>query len=150
MKLACNNQLFLVHIDDGISTSVKVVKCFPLTHKTKYLSLVDKEGKEIAFIDDMNELSTDNYRVLNEYLDKLDFQYEITDITNIQEDFGLRHWEVNTQAGETKFQTSLIAWPKFISKNKVLIQDLNGDKFFIPDVTELDSKSYEVLKFYIE
>lgn len=110
-------------------TRVDLKPCFPVSNSDKFFSVRDKDGKEIKLIkslEDINELSRNT---IKEYLRFKTFKFEITGIHLIEEDFGVRHFEVETKEGSRNFQTELDKWPNRLSDGSILIEDIYGDQY---------------------
>ena len=66
-------------------------------------------------------------------------------IDEIERDFELRVWKVDTNRGKRKLQTMLDDFPQIMDDGKVLITDLAGDLYEIRDRSKLDKASQKKL-----
>ncbi len=131
-------------------TAVKVSCCFPWTEPGKYISLRDKDDVEVALIDTLAELDTDSRRVIEEALAEVGFVLEIVKIDLMEEDFEIRNWKVVTKHGSRTFQTKLDDWPRPVPGGGLLIRDVAGDLFYIPNPKTLDEKSRKILWAFLD
>jgi hypothetical protein len=134
---------------NGEEKLVSLKQCFPRTMPDKYLSVMDNEGKEIALIDNIDDLDEHNRKVVSLYLRFKNFNFTVTKIVNIEEEYGVRNWEVETEQGSRRFQTDLQEWPKVNYSNEMSVEDINGDKY-LANMTKLDDKSLKILDVYLD
>lgn len=142
-----NRQLYLQRGGDEYEIQVK--KCFPWTHPLEFLSLRDVEDNEVFLVENLTQLDPSSRVNLAKYLEKSDYIHEIIKVSNVVEDIELRDYKVATKGGECSIQTRLDEWPKVQGDGSVIIQDLNGDLFWISSPGSLDDKSKELLATYI-
>lgn len=130
-KLNSDNRLYMLSSNQWISVELK--SCFPLTHPNEFYSIRDEKKKEVALLNDLAELDEVNQEIIQKYLSRKNFTYEIIGIYDVVEEFGVRNYKVKTSSGDRLFQTELDYWP-VQQKNKVLIHDLFGDQYFISNL----------------
>jgi hypothetical protein len=125
----------------------KPVWAAPFTHPNRYLGFLDAKDKEIAFISDPNELDTDSLEAVNEELRRRYLTTEVRSITHAKVEFGATYWNVETDRGHRDFVTqSLQENAQWLAENHLVLNDVDGNRFEIPDVTKLDARS----RTYIE
>jgi hypothetical protein len=135
----------LIKLAKGTQQRVVVRPCFPWTHPTEYLSVRDSKGNELAVIDHLADLSESSREAVTEALREARFTFQITAILEIEKDFELRTWKVNTEQGNRRFQTKFGDWPHTLPEGGVVIRDLSGDLYHIPDPEQLDKHSAKIL-----
>ncbi len=140
----------LVLLRDGERVSVNLHLCFPWSQPEKFLSLRDSDGEEVAFLPNLDGLTNDVREVVAAALKASRFTLVITEIESIQMDFELRVWKVDTLQGKRTFQTRLEDWPIDLPDQSIVIRDLAGDLYHIPDPEQLDKKSYQRLWAFLE
>ena len=69
------------------------------------------------------------------------FVFEIEGIEAVEEEIEIRTWKVMTRAGRRSFQTKRDEWPRDVPGGGLLIRDVTGDLFLVPDPSELDKGS---------
>lgn len=131
-KLDKNMELF--SLVDQNWKQVDISPCFPKTLPQKYLSVRNSDGKEIKLIEDLEDLDLVNRKTLEDFLRFKMFNFEITGIYKVEEEFGVRHFEVKTGQGDRLFQTELDAWPTVTPNNQVQIKDIYGDNYTIKNL----------------
>ena len=60
----------------------------------------------MAIIDDIHKLNEKERLILQEYIKMTEFVLEITEVKEINENFGLREFHVKTTSGERSFSNS--------------------------------------------
>ncbi len=125
-------------------------RAFPFDMPTKFISVVDKEGKEYGIIKDVEDLSDEAKEIVLASLDRKYFAPEITKINSVKDRFGYSYWSVETDHGKMDFtlQDTFRAIAR-ISDNRVVITDIKGNRFNITDVEALDHSSYRKIELYL-
>jgi len=121
---------------------VSLFRTFPFTLGDRYLSVRDMDGKEIGVIKDMDAFPPEAVEAFKAELERRYFTPTITRIKSMKEEFGYAYWEVDTDSGPRRFtvrdlQHSLL----LLSEVHVMIVDIDGNRFEIPDYTALDPAS---------
>ena len=140
----------LILLKEGARVAVTLRPCFPWSQPEGFLSLRDSEGEEAAFLPSLDGLATEVREAVAAALKVSRFTLEITSIESVRTDFELRVWKVDTLQGKRTFQTRLEEWPMELPDQSIIIRDLAGDLYHIPDPKALDRKSYTRLWAFIE
>lgn len=123
---------------------------FPHTNKSIYVSVRTIENKEIGMIKVLDDFPAEIVRLLEEQIKIRYFAPEIVKVVKIREEFGYSYWETETSAGVCKFTVrSGGANVKVISETKVLINDVDGNRFIIEDLNKLSDKEYRMVEMCI-
>ncbi len=125
---------------------VHLYRSFPFSLAEEYISVRDKEGEEIGIIESINEFAHKTRKLLEKELDWIYFCPDIKLIYSIKDEFGYSYWEVETDQGRKKFivrgrDQSLTP----ITDVRYLITDVDGNRFQISDIRELDRKSFKMI-----
>ncbi len=132
----------------GRHAPVVVHRCFPWSDPTRHISLRDSDEEEFAYVRDVSRLDEESRAALERALAEAGFLLEITAVEDVSEEVEIRHWAVRTRQGPRRFQTRLDDWPVEIAGGGVLIRDLAGDLYHVPDPEALDPASREWLWAY--
>lgn len=143
-----DGRVWLMHA--GGETPVRVNRCFPWSHPSLYLSLLNDEDEEVGLVKDPADLDAESRRVLEDALLDAGFVFEITGVQKIEEEVEIRHWLVVTRQGERTFQTRLDDWPRELPDGGLLIRDVAGDLYRLGDVRALDRKSRDLLWAFVD
>ena len=141
----CASGRITIQDNSGKWVPVNACPCFPWSHPDSFISLRDDEDDEHAFIADLGELSPENQKRIRDALGAGQFTFEITAIQEIDRDFELRVWKVDTNRGPRQLQTMLDEFPQMLDNGTVLITDLAGDLYEIKDRSKLDKASQKKL-----
>jgi hypothetical protein len=143
-----DGKLWLVKGNESLP--VEVVRCFPWTRPEQWLSLRDKEGVERAFVSELWELDNTSRAALTAGLSRSAFVLEITRVLRVEEDFELRSFQVETEQGPRRFQTSLDAWPRELAGGGLVLEDVHGDLYRLSAPHSLDAQSRKWLRALID
>ena len=128
--------------------NIEPKRLFPISGLTKYISLLDKDGKEMAIIRDIETLMPESRAVIEKSLDEYYLIPEIISVLDRYEKYGILKWTVETDRGvrtfEIKNRNSDI---KALFDGRVLIRDRDDNRYEIPDVNKLDIKSLRLLNY---
>lgn len=133
-------------LGDRSYPTVKPVWASPLSHPDRYLALLDSKGQEIAMVEDPAELSESSRTAVEAELRKRYLTATVLLITGAKVEFGATYWHVTTDRGERDFVTeSLQENVQWLSERHLLLIDVDGNRFEIPDTDALDAKSRTLL-----
>ena len=136
------DRLRLTVSDDRSYLTIKPAWSAPLTRPNKYLALMNGKGEEITTIEDPAELDADSRMAVQEELHKRYLTATVHRITHAKSEFGAGYWHVITDRGERDFVTqSLQENAQWLSPVHLLLIDVDGNRFEIPDVSALDDRS---------
>ena len=139
--------LVSLELDDALYPKVDVYLSFPFTFSEQFISIRDEEGEEIGLIRDLSELDPVSRKAVQEELNWRYFTPKIQRITSYKEEFGHTYWGVITERGKENFVTrGRDQAIRVISEYRILIIDVSGNRFEIPDLKKLDNRS----RMYVE
>ena len=124
---------------------------FPITNQTMYITLLDKNEKEFAFVRDLAELDEDSAQALRDCFHEYYMIPKIQKVLSCNERTGALSWTVLTDRGEVSFQIrNHHSDIKHLRGTKrVIIRDSNDNRYEIEDYTALDRQSAHFLFAYI-
>ena len=125
---------------------IQVFRAFPLSEPGHFLSVRDEHGGEIGVISDPGELSKENKKLIEEHLERRYLVPKVTRILSTKERFGTIDWVMETDRGKCRFTTrNLRENSQQPSPGRMIIEDVNGNRYDIPDVNRLSRKSQDLL-----
>lgn len=128
--------------DDRSFITVKPAWSAPLTRPGKYLALLNGKGEEILTIENPDDLDETSRAAVEEELHRRYLTATVHKITYAKSEFGAGYWHVITDRGERDLVTqSLQENAQWLSPVHLLLIDVDGNRFEIPDVTALDERS---------
>lgn len=125
-------------------------RVFPFEMPTKYISVLDKDSVEIGMIDDIEKLSESTREIIEAELSRKYFMLKIKTIHSLKERYGFSYWKVTTDEGE--LDLTLQDTYKSIFKlggGRLIINDVDGNRYEIENVDDLDRKSYKKIELYL-
>jgi len=129
---------------------VSLFRAFPLSHLNKYISVRDRENEEIGIIKDIKEFSAEVCNLLLMELGRRYFLPIIISINSIKEEFGYSYWDVLTDVGTKRFtikKDNNSFAP--VKENRILVIDVDGNRYEISDYTKLNAKSYRLIEQFL-
>lgn len=139
-------------LDDTFYPRVKVVRMYPFTQKEEYISIrtPDERSKEIGIIEKMSTLDDETRQMLNEQLNLRYFTPVIEKIKNIKDEYGYAYFDVVTDHGECQFTIQMGSNAVVhLSDVRILILDIDENRFEIPDVSQLSARERKKLDLFL-
>lgn len=131
---------------------VAVHRCFPFSDPAHFISIrePDGNGREIGLIEDLGELPPEMQDMLTEQLRLRYFAPKIIKINRIHDEYGYSYWDALTDKGACRFTVRSGGGSVYpIGKNRYLINDIDGNRFEIPDLQRLSAKEIRMVDLYI-
>ena len=148
VRITENDKIFVnVEFYTGeIFTELELHRMFPITGLTKYIALLDSEGNEIAVIRNIDDLMPESKKVVENCLREYYMIPRITRFIKMSEKFKIWMWTAETDKGICTFEIrNHLTAIKPLYDGRVLIKDANDNRYEIPDVNTLDSKSKKMI-----
>lgn len=144
------DQRLYLETESGREGPVKVQSPFPLTDPTGYVVVSDTSGGFIGLIKDFHKLDPDSLALVQEGLEESYFLPKITKIDQIEDQFRVMIWHVQTDRGPRRFEvTSRRRDIRWLSDQHVVIQDADGNRYEITDLSQLDKHSRDLLEMEV-
>ncbi len=131
---------------------VQVIRLFPFTEPNKFISIrtVEERSKEIGVIEDMKNLTKDTRAMLEEQLNLYYFTPIIEKVIDIKDEYGYAYFHVMTDRGECRFTINMGGNAVVrLTDSRLLITDLDENRFEIPDVFKLSQKEQRKLDLFL-
>jgi len=129
---------------------VVVRRCFPWSEAGHWISLRDDDQQEVALVRDPALLPEASRNALLGALGEAGFVFEVTRVTEVEEEVEIRHWSVETRQGARTFQTRLDDWPRSLPGGGFLLRDVAGDLYRLPEPARMDKRSRELLWAFVD
>ncbi len=129
--------------DDRSYLKVRAVRAFPLTELNDYIGLFDAiAGREIGMLRSLRELDPQTRHLIQVEINKRYFIPKIARINHAKREFGSVYWDVETDRGQREFVMRGIRDSMHeIEPGRYLVIDIDGNRFEVPQVGELDTRS---------
>jgi hypothetical protein len=140
----------VVHLEgrDEPLVDARVARCFPWSLPERYVSVVDKDGKEVALLETLEDLHEDSRRVVREQLAARIFNPVIRRVVGHKHEFGITSVTAETDRGEVTFQIRSRDDVRTLSATRALFRDADGNVYELPDLNQLDPASRKHVEHY--
>ncbi|XLZ71587.1 DUF1854 domain-containing protein [Massilia sp. SR12] len=138
-------KLNLIDANGVLHQGVSPVRAFPIQAPEEGLSLVNSDGKEVAWLDKISDLSPEMADVVREELAGREFMPEVKRIIDVGSYACPSTWTVETDRGDTSFVLRGEEDIRRIGSVSLLVSDSHGIHFLIRDQYALDKHSKKIL-----
>ena len=131
---------------------VQVVRMFPFSEPGKYISIrtAEETSKEIGVIESMETFPKEVGEMLTEQLALRYFTPIITKIYQIKDQYGFAYFDVETDRGHCRFVIRMGGNAVVhLSDTRIIISDIDENRFEIPDVSKLTIKEQKKLDLFL-
>lgn len=125
------------------------VHAFPISAPEQGMALVDAEGHELVWIDNLNELPDEIRVLLLKELSSREFIPEIQCIRQVSTFATPSIWEVETDRGITSLVLKVEEDIRRLDHASLLIADSQGIHFLIRDTQKMDKNSRRILDRFL-
>jgi hypothetical protein len=130
-------------------SDVEPVRAFPLSDPAHAVSILDATGRELFYIDSLDEVEPGVRRTLELELSQREFVPIILRVLNKPAQTEPATWKVETDRGVTTFEIESEDSVHRREPNRVSIVDRSGLRYEIPDTRKLDAQSRDVLDRFL-
>lgn len=146
--------LYLVRLrmkDGSVWEDLEPRRLFPLTNQDMYITLLNREEKEVGFVRELSELDEASREALQECFKEFYMIPKILRLLECEDKFGSLKWKVETDHGTVSFRIrNRHSDIKHLHGTKrIIIRDANDNRYEIPDYTAMDAHSNRLLFSYL-
>jgi hypothetical protein len=142
-------KLVLTNTDGEEFVGVAPVRSFPVQAPTRGISLVRDGGKEVAWIENLEEVSPEVRALVTEELEGREFMPEILSIKGVSSFATPSTWRVKTDRGDTEFVLKGEEDIRRLGAYSLLVSDSHGIHFLIRDMFAIDKGSRKILDRFL-
>ncbi len=148
---AFNENNFLIMSQNGESKGrVKLIRAYPFSLTEEYICVHDLEDNEIGIIKTLSELDDASEQACKKELESRYYCPTVTTVKNIKERMGHFYFETIIDGKEKKFTVRDITRNlRYASENTLLIFDMDGNRYIIPEFEKIEEKSKRLLEPYL-
>lgn len=137
-----------------VADRIFLSRAFPFDMPFDYISVLDKDKKEIGFIRSINDFDEPQRTLLKNELDTKYYTPTIKRILSVKERYGFSYWKTECEFGEKSFTLqdtfrSIIKASNPDGSERVFILDVDGNRYEIPCIEALDRQSYKKIELYL-
>jgi hypothetical protein len=135
---------------EGYEGRAFLCRQFPFELEWEFISVMNEDKEEVGIIRSLSLFEGEMGEMLTEELKRRYYAPVIDRIYSIKERYGFSYWKVHTADGNVSF-TLHDTYRSIIhaSDDRVLLLDVDGNRFVIPSVEQLDRKSYKKIELYL-
>lgn len=131
---------------DGVAHSgVEPARSFPITAPREGISILNREGHELAWIPSLDQLDPETRGLIDDELEVREFMPEIRRITGVSGYATPCTWRVETNKGDTSFILKAEEDIRRLAPPTLMIIDSRGIQFLIRNPHNLDANSRRIL-----
>ena len=129
---------------------VHLCREFPFELEWEFISVMDERQSEVGIIRSVSLFAGAGEEMLRTELSRRYYAPVIDKILSVKERYGFSYWRVQTAEGNVSF-TLHDTYRSIIRAGggRVVLLDVNGNRFEIPNVEALDRKSYKKIELYL-
>jgi hypothetical protein len=142
-------QLQFTDGNGNIFEGVNPVRAFPVSAPDQGLSIISKEGHELAWIENLSEMPTLIKELIETDLAQREFMPVIQRINQVSSFATPSIWDVVTDKGNTQLILKAEDQIWRLKNNRILITDKNGVNFTISNTEQLDKHSRKLLDRFL-
>lgn len=142
-------RLVLTTVDGVVHEGVSPVRAFPVQAPQDGISLLNTDGKEVAWIDAIGDLPPAIGALVSEELSGREFMPEIARINSVTSFATPCTWSVATDRGDTEFVLRGEEDIRRLTVDTLLISDIHGIHYLVRDLRELDKHSKKILDRFL-
>ena len=125
---------------------VKLALAAPLSRPRQHVSLLNGKGEEITLLPSLDALEPASREVAERELQRRYLTSRVQRLISLKQEFGVTYWEADTDRGVRDFVVrDLQENCVWLSDTHILLIDVDGSRFEIPDQRELDEHSRSLL-----
>ena len=129
---------------------VQLSRALPFTAPGMYLCVADMEGKEIAVLEDLAGFDEASRELLQAELGIRYFYPEVTQIKSVKEKMGAYYFNLFVGDHEKTIAVKDISKNlKQLGEGRIILTDVDGNRFLIPNVYGIQKKSLRMLEPYL-
>ena len=132
-------------LEGQVLEGVLPVRAFPIQSPEQGIALMDTDGHEAVWIEDLNSVAQPAQSLIREALEGREFMPEIEAITAVSSFAMPSTWTVRTHRGTTQFVLKGEEDIRRLSATALLITDSHGIQFLIRDTGKLSRESKKIL-----
>jgi hypothetical protein len=130
-------------------------RIMPIEHPMEYISVADHENKEIGIVRDVTALPADQRAIVETELDNRYYSPQVMDVLSVQDKLGYVYMEMKLKNKQGRIYDKSCAIKdvsrniRTLPNNSVLIFDVDGNRYTVPQIKDLNKQSQKRLDAYL-
>ena len=144
------NGFLVLSINGETKGRVKLIRSYPYSLTDEYICVHDIDDNEIGIIRDLKELDKCSFDSASKELQSRYYCPTITSVKNIKERMGHFYFDVVIDGKDKSFTVrDLTRNLRSVNEKALLIFDMDGNRYIIPDQEKIEQKSRRLLEPYL-
>lgn len=128
---------------------VVVARAFPIAAPHQNISILSAEGKELAWVENLNDLPANEKDIVSKALQGREFMPEILSLDGVNSFATPSVWRVQTNRGPTQLVLKGEEDIRRLSPTRLIVADAHGVQFLIRDLASLDRHTRKLLDRFL-
>ena len=140
----------VVTLADGTQhVGAVVARAFPIAAPDQVISILSAEGKELAWVERLNDLPTQEREIVTQALQGREFMPEILRLDGVNSFSTPSIWRVQTNRGPAQLVLKGEEDIRRLSVSRLIVADAHGVQFLIRDLPSLDRHTRKLLDRFL-
>ena len=136
--------------EDRSYLRIKVARAAPLSDPDRYICFLDAKDEVICMVTELDELPEKSRPFAMEELDWRYLTARIEKVISLRNEYGVSYWEVETDRGLREFVARSVGEnAQWLNDTRLIIFDVDGNRFEIADIQALDKKSTGLMELVL-
>jgi hypothetical protein len=144
-----HGRLVLTSADGQRHEGVTPTRAFPIAAPDEGISLINYEGHEVAWADQLSDLPPAIAQLIEEELASREFVPEIEQIVSVSSFSCPSTWQLKTNRGPAQLILKGEEDIRRLSQTRLLIADGHGIQFLVREISQLDRHSRKLLDRFL-
>lgn len=126
-------------------------RAFPHELLWEYISVIGDENKEIGLIYNIEDFDSETVALLKTEIERKYYSPVISEIRQVKERYGFSYWKAVADDDRKLSFTMQDTFRNIIhtGEDSIMLVDVDGNRYTIKNVSELDRKSYRKIELYL-
>ena len=140
----------VVTLADGTQhVGAVVARAFPIAAPDQAISILSAEGKELAWVENLNDLPANERDIATQALQSREFMPEILRLEGVNSFSTPSVWRVQTSRGPAQLVLKGEEDIRRLSASRLIVADAHGVQFLIRDLPSLDRHTRKLLDRFL-
>jgi len=140
----------VVNLADGTQhVGAVVARAFPIATPDQCISILSAEGKELAWVENLNDLPANERDIVTQALQSREFMPEILRLDGVNSFSTPSVWRVQTNRGPAQLVLKGEEDIRRLSASRLIVADAHGVQFLIRDLPSLDRHTRKLLDRFL-
>ena len=126
--------------------NAQIRRLLPLSDPHSFIAIEDGAKKEVGILKSLDGMDEESRQIVDRILDRQYFTPKVSLITSLKPEGGMWHFKVETSRGPAEYYVR--NWRDSaheISANRWLVHSVDGQRFEIPKVDEMDAQRQSLM-----